>query len=93
MDRRSSNAMAGRFFAGRLGGHAQTLENLQILSFMEDLWCFESHNIQMFSKFVKLKYLGVTIKSAELGMKGNKKKRARNSLSLLRCYCEYLYLS
>lgn len=66
-DGESSDAMATRFYDGRLESHAHSLESLRIMAAYEGLWCFGSHNIESVSNLTKLKHLGMGIRSSDLG--------------------------
>lgn len=62
----SSDATAEQFFSATLDSHVQSLEDLQIASLFEGLWCVGSHNLEVLSKCTKLKKLRMNIISSQL---------------------------
>lgn len=63
----SSDSVARQFFDITLKSHTQSLQDLQIVSLFEGLWCFGSHNVDVVSKCIRLRNLRMNIISYQLG--------------------------
>ncbi|KAH9475111.1 hypothetical protein JR316_0012222 [Psilocybe cubensis] len=75
-DGESSDAMAARFYDGRLNSHVRSLESLQITASFEGLWCFGAHNVKTISCLTNLRNLGMTIRYMDLAVANNPKEDA-----------------
>ncbi|KAH9475106.1 hypothetical protein JR316_0012217 [Psilocybe cubensis] len=70
-DGNSSDAMAARFYDGRLNTHVRSLESLRIRASFEGRWCFGAHNVKTISSLTNLKSLCLSIRCTDLAVEND----------------------